>query len=160
MFAGPFRAASKPGAFITMVAFFDIYAKLGLLEGQYYSQPIAATGMSGGYTFDAICTLRREKTDGDVTDVYVELSLSLSHGKWDDYIEWPFSKKITMIITHLRDREKDIRVEIDRHGHEYVKKPSPRFHNWAMSSRYISWREIEHNGFIFNNTLYVNVEFD
>ncbi|KAL1455818.1 hypothetical protein MTO96_027742 [Rhipicephalus appendiculatus] len=156
MLAGPFRAASKPGAFMTMVAFFDIYATRGLLKGEYYSQAILVTAMSGGYTFEVFCTLRRETND----DVNVDFNLRLSHGKWDDYIEWPFSRKITLIITHLRDRKKDIIMPLAGHGHEYFKKPSPLFINKMMQSENISWREIEYNGFIVNKTLYVNIEFD
>ncbi|KAH7934646.1 hypothetical protein HPB51_028985 [Rhipicephalus microplus] len=156
MVAGPFRAASKPGVFITMVAFFDIYGKHESVVNKKTSLEISgANGMSGGYMFALDSWLRRQ--DGDVA---LSFRMRLAYGQWDDYVEWPFSRRITIIITHLRDQAKDIRLPIRNSGHDYFKKPAPREWNKIMNTGDISWRTIEHNGFIFNKTLYVNVEFD
>ncbi|KAL3183389.1 hypothetical protein MRX96_000350 [Rhipicephalus microplus] len=95
--------------------------------------------------------------DGDVA---LSFRMRRAHGQWDDYVKWPFSRRITIVITHLRDRAKDIRLPIRNSGHDYFKKPAPREWNKIMNTGDISWRTIEHNGFIFNKTLYVHVEFD
>ncbi|KAL1470254.1 hypothetical protein MTO96_024423 [Rhipicephalus appendiculatus] len=156
MVLGPFRAASKPGVFITMVAFFDIYAKHESLVNKETSLAISgANGMSGGYTFALDSWLRRQ--GGDVT---LSFRMRLAYGQWDDYVEWPFSRKITIIITHLKDRAKDIRLPIRNRRRDSFKKPAPAAWNLIMNTDDVIWRTIEHNGFIFNKTLYVNVEFD
>ncbi|KAL1466551.1 hypothetical protein MTO96_042655 [Rhipicephalus appendiculatus] len=157
MFAGPFRAASKPGVFITMVAFFDIYAKHESLVNKKTGLEISgAGGMSGGYSFALDSWLWRQN-GGNIS---LTFRMRLMYGEWDDYVEWPLTKKITIVITHLRDRKKDIRLPIQDSGHDYFKKPAPRDWNKIMRTKDVNWLFIEHNGFIFNKTLYVNVEFD
>ncbi|KAH7976082.1 hypothetical protein HPB52_008623 [Rhipicephalus sanguineus] len=130
MIAGPFRAAAKPGVFVTMVAFFDIYAKHESLVNDKTSLEISGSGgMAGGYTF-ALDYWLRQSSD----DVALSFRMRLMYGEWDDYVEWPFSKKITIIITHLRDRNKDIRLPIKNSGHGYFKKPAPRAWNRIMNT--------------------------
>ncbi|KAL1482949.1 hypothetical protein MTO96_033471 [Rhipicephalus appendiculatus] len=105
MLPGPFRAASKPGVFITMLAFFDIYAKRDLLTGDNTYETITVRGTVGGYAVKV--DLRLRKDDDQDT---IEITPRLCDGEWNHYLEWPFSKKITVIVTHLSNSEKDIRL--------------------------------------------------
>ncbi|KAH6922107.1 hypothetical protein HPB50_009519 [Hyalomma asiaticum] len=157
MFAGPFRAASKAGVFITMLVFHDIYSEHGKLNERNTLEFSRVEGMLGGYTFSLDCWLwRREHGNVDVS-----FDLSLRGGRWDDYVEWPFSKKVTVIVPHPKDREKDIRLHMHENGDDDpFEKPATGSYNPYISTAWISWKEIELNGFVFNGTLCVNLEFD
>ncbi|KAL1470251.1 hypothetical protein MTO96_024420 [Rhipicephalus appendiculatus] len=155
MFSGPFRGASKAGAFVTLLAFFDIYAKHGLLTPDNKYEMITVRSAVGGYAVEVECYLEK---DNIVDELW--FMVTLCDGEWSEYIEWPFSKKITLIITHLRNREKDIRLPMysNYSQHNYIKKPAPGACNAQMRSKIVNWTDIELNGFIVNKTLYVNIE--
>ncbi|KAL1470253.1 hypothetical protein MTO96_024422 [Rhipicephalus appendiculatus] len=157
MFLGPFRGASKAGAFVTLVAFFDIYAKHGLLTKDNKHKWISVQSMVGGYAVNVYCILYKDKSVDQLWFL-----VNLCDGEWSEYIEWPFSKKITLIITHLRNREKDIRLPMMTFisEHYYIKKPAPGTCNFPMHSKRVNWTDIELNGFIVNKTLYLNIEFE
>ncbi|KAL1444175.1 hypothetical protein MTO96_029996 [Rhipicephalus appendiculatus] len=153
---GPFRPASKLGAFITMVAFTDIYGLRNSVSSdkKQVSQRLKKI-ILGGYTFDCRCDL----TWGDDGQVKMGFHVFLVSGDWDNYVDWPFVKKVTAIVTHLRDEQKDVRLPI-RTDHQLVnKKPTPGKYNHGYLSQEMSWQQVEDNGFIANNTLYVNIEF-
>ncbi|KAL1470257.1 hypothetical protein MTO96_024426 [Rhipicephalus appendiculatus] len=157
MFPGPYRAASKPGVFITMLAFFDIYSKHDLLSEENVLEYIDVRGIVGGYTVAVRCVLSGKNNDKD----YFHFALSLCDGEWNHYFEWPFSKKITAIITHPRNSKKDIRLPSLRNEyHHQIKMPSPGSCNSEFYSEHVNWRDIELNGFIVNKTLYVYLEFE
>ncbi|KAL1444178.1 hypothetical protein MTO96_029999 [Rhipicephalus appendiculatus] len=153
---GPFRTASNLGAFVTKVAFEDIYGMRDSAPGD--EKKVTRTLrkiLLGGYTFDFRCELNWND-DGQVTVCFV---LFLVSGEWDDHLGWPFAKKATAIVTHLRDRDKDVRLPIPMTGANVTKKPIPGKSNNGNLSEKISWQQIELNGFIVKNTLYVNIEF-
>lgn len=152
---GPFRAASKPGVFITMIEFRDIYGEVRALSNDSVKD-IRERGVCGGYTFSIDCHLFKNNS-GAVT---VRFDFRLEGGKWNNYVEWPFHKMVTVIITHLRDQGKDVRVPIKVDDYSKKKKPAAdSSSDWCYSER-VSWDLIEFNGFVTNNTLYVNVEFE
>ncbi|KAL1470256.1 hypothetical protein MTO96_024425 [Rhipicephalus appendiculatus] len=155
MLPGPFRAASKPGAFIAMLAFYDIYGKHDLLSKGAGYPDIVVRGLVGGYAVRVQCVLKRESGQD-----FVNFWLTLCDGEWNHYLEWPFSKKITVIITHLSKREKDIRVTITESGLDETKKPASGRCNVPIIPEWVNWKDIELNGFIVNNTLYANFEFE
>ncbi|KAL1444319.1 hypothetical protein MTO96_045583 [Rhipicephalus appendiculatus] len=157
MLPGPFRAASKPGVFVTMFAFFDIYAKRDLLTNDPSNQWISVRGTVGGYAVEVDCWFWRMDTSKDVVYFRVELC----DGEWNHYVEWPFSKKITVIVTHLRNSEKDIRLPmIERSEHDDFRKPAPGSCHFVLRSEEVNWKDLELNGFIVNRTLYANIEFE
>lgn len=158
MSPGPYRAASKAGVFIGMLAFYDIYAKHELLTKESDLKCIAARGTVGSYAINVCCWLFRQDSGKEDT---VHFSLRLCEGEWNHYLEWPFSKKITVIVTHLTNSEKDIRLPMKEvSGHYYFRQPGLGACNWAVNSEDVKWKDLELNGFIVNNTLYVNIEFE
>ncbi|KAH7977333.1 hypothetical protein HPB49_000699 [Dermacentor silvarum] len=90
----------------------------------------------------------------------VRFILLLRDGEWDGYLEWPFSKKVTLIIMHLRDAERDVRMPLPMLLQKMVKKPQAGAWNWGQWTNKIKWENIELRGFVDKETLYVNVEFE
>ncbi|KAL1476414.1 hypothetical protein MTO96_018606 [Rhipicephalus appendiculatus] len=154
---GPFRPPSKLGAFVIMVAFTDIYKlhdSLGDDKKLVFKR--LENVCLGGYTFHFDCELT-QYDDGQVAMVF---NVFLASGNLDDYVEWPFAKKVTAILTHIKDQEKDIRLQISMTNPDVTKKPASGKHNhFGNESQKLSWQQVELNGFIVNNTLYVNIEF-
>lgn len=143
--------------FIGMLAFYDIYAKHELLTKDSDLEYIAVHGTVGGYAIYVDCWLQREDNGEDT----VHFSPRLCGGEWDHYLQWPFSKKITVIVTHLTNSEKDIRLPMKEvSGHDYIKKPDSASCNLPVDSEDVKWKDLELNGFIVNKTLYVNIEFE
>ncbi|KAL1470255.1 hypothetical protein MTO96_024424 [Rhipicephalus appendiculatus] len=138
MLPGPFRAATKPGVFITMLAVFDIYAKHHLIRKDDMYGKITVRGTVGGYAVDVTCWLTQ---DGD--EVVVYFGLSLCDGEWNQYLEWPFSKKVTVIVTHLSNSEKDIRLPVygEIYHELFLKKPAPDSCNLYVDSEKVNWKD-------------------
>ncbi|KAH7970539.1 hypothetical protein HPB49_009939 [Dermacentor silvarum] len=158
---GPYRAASKPGVFVTLCKFDNIYEKYEELRSKDTVSAIAKGCTAGGYTFALKCTLSREEGEDATVEVY--FSLYLGCGDWDNFVEWPFSKDVTVVLTHPKDKTKDVRFPIFMFKKDTVKKPAPTGATWNKGHRTIdgeSWERIECEGFIHENALYVNVEFE
>ncbi|KAL1421595.1 hypothetical protein MTO96_023029 [Rhipicephalus appendiculatus] len=157
MHPGAFRGASKAGAFVTLLAFFDIYAKHDLLTSDNKYEGIAVRREVGGYTVNVECVLKKDKS---VVEIF--FTVHVCDGEWSEYVEWPFSKKITLIITHLRNQKKDIRVPLryDYSEPHHIRKPARGTCNSFMNSKYVNWADIELNGFVANKTLFVNIELE
>ncbi|KAL1444434.1 hypothetical protein MTO96_045517 [Rhipicephalus appendiculatus] len=152
---GPFRPASQLGAFITMVTLTDIYGLHDSLQDDKKEVFKQLENLClGGYTFIFECWL----TQGE-GQVEMFFRLFLASGEWDDHLEWPFSKNVTVIVTHLRDQKKDVRLPIPTDLHDVHKKPTPGQPNRSYPSKKISWQQVVLNGFIANKNLYVNIEF-
>ncbi|KAH7976088.1 hypothetical protein HPB52_008629 [Rhipicephalus sanguineus] len=158
---GPYRAASKPGVFIATCVFTGVYAARDSLKKEKKERAVLYTDSStlGGYTFNLGCDFTLSGNE-DAEEVDVEFSMFLEEGDWNDYVEWPFSKKVTMVIAHPRDKSKDIRVPYDSDGYENVKKPRPGDSNDGNSTENKSWKDLELQGFIVKDSIYVNVEFE
>ncbi|KAH7981144.1 hypothetical protein HPB49_022041 [Dermacentor silvarum] len=153
---GPYRAASRPGVLITTCKFADIYVgHESLKEGEDELRKSSDTYTLGGYTFRLNCQFSKEKHGKSVRFI-----LHLRDGEWDGYVEWPFSKKVTLIIMHPRDAERDVRLPLPMDEHRMVKKPQAGAWNWGQWTAKIKWENIELRGFVDKDTLYVNVEFD
>ncbi|KAH7976080.1 hypothetical protein HPB52_008621 [Rhipicephalus sanguineus] len=108
--SGPFRAASKPGLFITTCKLNNVYtARDSLSRGNKEEKISSELYTLGGYTFKLQCKLLlTEGEDGE--EVKVGFVLFLRNGDWDDFLEWPFSKKVALIIAHPTDETKDVRL--------------------------------------------------
>lgn len=156
---GTYRSASKLGVFITTCAFNSVYAARNLLtQAKKEHKVVSEPHILSGYTFclDANFLLSGEGNDG----VSVSFSMYLKSGDWDDYVEWPFSKKVTVIIAHPRDVTKDVRLPLRVHDSDVVRKPPPNSYNSGYTTGKKSWEDIELGGYIVKNTLYVHVEFE
>ncbi|XP_077498087.1 uncharacterized protein LOC144108782 [Amblyomma americanum] len=154
--AGPFRAASKPGIFVTTCEFRDVYDGCPALNEDEQNHIISTdTYTLAGYTFKLVCMF--QKQDGEVV---VSFSLYLRDGAWDDHVEWPFAKKLTIIISHPRDESKDVRLPVTIVNPKVLKKPPPETWNWGTWTAKEKWHDLELKGFVHNTNLYVNVEFE
>ncbi|KAL1460347.1 hypothetical protein MTO96_043350 [Rhipicephalus appendiculatus] len=153
MFLGPIRGAFKPSAFVTLLAFFDIYARHDLLNKDNKYGTIQY--VVGGYEVRVMCFLKQDKSMDELT-----FFVMLCDGEFNEYIVALFIK-ITLIITHLINREKDIRAPLKRYSnHYFIMKPAPGTSTGSMLSKDINWTDIELNGFIVIKTLFVNIEFE
>ncbi|KAH7966348.1 hypothetical protein HPB49_015454 [Dermacentor silvarum] len=141
---GPYRAASKPGVFITTCEFPDVYsAHDSLIEDRKEHTLSSDTYTLAGYTSCLDCVFSKDESE----EIGVCFILFLRDGPWDGHLEWPFSKKVTVTITHPRDKSKDVRLAS---GMERQRAPNGKK----------SWNDIELQGFIDKNTLFANVEFE
>ncbi|KAH6922108.1 hypothetical protein HPB50_009520 [Hyalomma asiaticum] len=157
---GPFRAASKPGLFITACKFTNVYAARDSLtrdnkEHTLISDPYTLSG----YTFKLQCKISLSEGK-ERADVRARFTLFLRSGEWDDFLEWPFSKKVALIISHPTDQTKDVRMVSRLEDRDMLKKPGPRALNLGYLTDETSWNNVELQGFIVRGALYVNVEFD
>ncbi|KAK8765953.1 hypothetical protein V5799_007268 [Amblyomma americanum] len=153
---GPFRGACKPNAFITMCKFPDVYAKRNTLVGD--KKELVTLGevcTLAGYTF----RLDFKLVKGEDGEVFARFIMNLRDGAWDSRLEWPFAMNVTVIVTHPRDKEKDVRLSIRMTEYTAVKKPTPEVWNLGSCSESIAWQELDLNGFIDNKIIYTNVEF-
>ncbi|KAL3192522.1 hypothetical protein MRX96_058939 [Rhipicephalus microplus] len=154
---GPFRAASKPGVFITTCQFADMCAtRQSLTESNKKARVSAEISILAGYTFKVDC----EFTMSAEEDADVSFVLFLKPGVWDERVEWPFAKKVALIIAHPTDERKDVRLTSCMDEYEMTKKPSSSATSWGRWTHKKSWTYIEHQGFLVKGSLYINVEFD
>ncbi|KAH7984051.1 hypothetical protein HPB52_016542 [Rhipicephalus sanguineus] len=154
---GPFRAASAAGVLITTCKFADVYASHESLNEHKKERRISSdTYTLGGYTFRLDC----EFSKGESETYYVRFILFLRDGEWDSYVEWPFSKKVTLIVMHPRDAANDIRLPLAMNECRVVKRPRSGSWNWGRWTDKINWESVELRGFVDRGILYVNVEFE
>nr|XP_050031328.1 E3 ubiquitin-protein ligase PDZRN3-B-like [Dermacentor andersoni] len=152
---GPFRAASRGGVLITTCKFDDVYAELDSLDEKKKELTKSTDTYSlGGYTFKLDCEFSK-----DENEMNVRFILFLRSGEWDAYVEWPFKKKVTLIIMHPRNKAKDVRLPVTMDEHKMVKKPEPDAYNWGRFTDEKNWKDIERQGYVEKGALYVNVEF-
>ncbi|KAH6921530.1 hypothetical protein HPB50_002110 [Hyalomma asiaticum] len=155
---GPFRPASKAGVYVTTCEFKDVYDTRAFCV-QNNKNYVMTTGdhRLSGYTF-RLRLLFRPSGDGSGLSVY--FGMYLMAGEWDDFVEWPFSKKVPVIIVHPRDATKDIMLTLRFDATQVVMKPRPGGTNHECTTKKQSWSDIELGGYIIKDTLYVNVEFE
>ncbi|XP_072140609.1 uncharacterized protein [Dermacentor andersoni] len=152
---GPYRAASRAGVLITTCKFANVYAGLdSLKEKKKELRKSTDTYSLGGYTFQLECEFSKHEDDMNVRFV-----LHLRDGEWDSYVEWPFKKKVSIIIMHPRNAAKDVHLPVTMVDHKMVKKPEPNAWNWGRFTDQKNWKDIELQGYVEKEALYVNVEF-
>lgn len=156
--SGPYRAASKPGVFIATTAFSDAHS-ISSLDGGKQTEMDIVTGPCtlAGYTFQVKCHAERSEAG----EVRLQFVFFLESGEWDDSLEWPFAKKVSMVLSHPVDAKKDIRLpltEAEREGSG--RKPVPGVPNNGYATVDIPWKRVLDQGFICMGKLYVNVEFE
>ncbi|KAL1417253.1 hypothetical protein MTO96_027071 [Rhipicephalus appendiculatus] len=156
--SGPHRCASQLGTFVTLFELRDVKAKLDTLSQDNVEATIESEARNlGGYTVGLQCMLKKD----DKGAISASFILCLRCGEWDTYMDWPFAKKLTVVLSHVDGQEKDIRLPITTSDEsDVIKKPAPGSCNKGHQSESLSWQEIESAGLVFNNTLYVNVELE
>ncbi|XP_037528954.1 TNF receptor-associated factor 6 [Rhipicephalus sanguineus] len=153
---GAHRAAPRGGVLITTCKFAGIYSDIGSLKEKGKELRISTdTYTLGGYTFKLECRFTK---DGNI--VNVAFALFLRDGEWDSYVDWPFSKKVTLVIMRPRNPAKDIRLHTNMKEHDIVKQPDPDSWNCSRFTDKINWKDIELQGYVDRGALYVNVEFE
>ncbi|KAH7934514.1 hypothetical protein HPB51_029121 [Rhipicephalus microplus] len=105
---GPYRAASKPGVYIETCRFVDVYSAYNAVSRAMSAQHADQHLHSGRLQFKLACELfKNEKKE-----VCTRFAFILRHGDWDDHVDWPFRKKVTLTIAHPRYEDKDIGMPI------------------------------------------------
>ncbi|XP_072140632.1 uncharacterized protein [Dermacentor andersoni] len=154
---GPFRAASKPGAFIATLKFANVYAARDSLKEDKKEHSISSDVCTlGGYTFRLQCKFLLSEDK----EVNVGFTVFLRDGEWNDCLEWPFSKKVTLIIAHPRDETKDVKLTSRMNAYEVVRKPRTDVPNMGFMTEQKNWKDLELAGFVVKGALYVNIEFN
>ncbi|KAK8768152.1 hypothetical protein V5799_015383 [Amblyomma americanum] len=153
---GPYRAASKVGAFIEPYVFVDAYGAYNSLTGDKKEHVQShGTHISAGYAFELQFKCRKQE-DGEVM---VSFTLILCEGIWDALMQWPFSKRVTIILTHPQILEKDIRMLVS--ANTMVRRPvRGGVGKRGFKTEPLNWRDLERKEFIHNNNIYVNVELE
>ncbi|KAH6921662.1 hypothetical protein HPB50_003940 [Hyalomma asiaticum] len=150
---GPFRPATWAGAFVTMVEFSEIPEKReSLSPSQSWIEEKRIT--VGGYTMTAACKIHKDYSD----QVSVTFGIALSCGDWDDRVEWPFYKTVTLTVPHLGDYYKDLKLPIILYGDDAGQKPRRGRSNPARWTEPLYWDKVSLGNFIHNQVLRVNIE--
>ncbi|KAH7975162.1 hypothetical protein HPB49_024607 [Dermacentor silvarum] len=155
---GPYRCVSKPGTFVTLFSLVDVNEKRdSVIAGNAQETIDSEVDTIGGYTFGVRCKLEKDGA-GELSASFM---LFLYGGQWDDYVDWPFAKKLTVILSHTEDQDRDVRLPVCTDADcELVKKPAPGCCNKGHWTKPVNWAAIEEAGFVVKGTLYVNVELE
>ncbi|KAH7947520.1 hypothetical protein HPB52_012642 [Rhipicephalus sanguineus] len=156
--AGPYRAASKPGVSIAMCVFKDVHTKASLVKDDEMDLNITSDQCTlAGYTFRVRCHfLGNEQLGARIHFVFF-----LESGEWDDNVIWPFAKKLTLVLSHPLDAEKDIRLPLTvAENEDTARKPDPLVPNNGCKTRDVHWDCILQHGYVGKKKLYVNVEME
>ncbi|KAK8765140.1 hypothetical protein V5799_032251 [Amblyomma americanum] len=119
--AGPYRAASKPGVFVSTCKFSKIYSGYNAVIGGKRDHQLSTENVMAGYVFQLVCKFQKQGNE----DVLIAFILFLGDGSLDDLLEWPFAKKVTAILSHPRDQRKDVRLPVKMEDPETLRKPAP-----------------------------------
>ncbi|KAL3215136.1 hypothetical protein MRX96_034227 [Rhipicephalus microplus] len=154
---GPYRAAAKPGVYIKTCRFVDVYSPYNVMKrGDVKRSMLTGTYTLAGYTFKLACELLKNEKK----EVYTRFAFILRHGDWDDHVDWPFRKKVTLTIAHPRYEDKGIGMPISVNGNAAAKKPVPANPNSSSWTCKLRWKDIEEHGYIGNKAQYVNVQIE
>ncbi|KAH6921663.1 hypothetical protein HPB50_003941 [Hyalomma asiaticum] len=156
--SGPYRSSSRPGTFVTMFVLCDVQATLdSLSEDNAEATMESGADTLGGYTVRIQCKFQKE----DEGEISVTFMVCLCCGEWDAHMEWPFTKKLTVVLSHVGGQDKDIRLLIRTSSEtDAIKKPAPGDCNKGHESAPLSWEEIQRRDLVYNDTLYVNIELE
>lgn len=156
--SGPYRAANKRGVFVATCVLNDVHSNCSVVgaeetERSIFSQKCALAG----YTFRLKCQVESTSTQG----VRVHFVFFLQSGEWDDNAEWPFAKKVTLVLSHPGNETRDIWLPVTI-GERKVsgRKPVPGVFNNGYKTDSIEWNRVLEQGFVSKDKLYVHVEFE
>ncbi|XP_070396450.1 uncharacterized protein [Dermacentor albipictus] len=112
-----------------------------------------------GYTFNLACKF--DRSWGRLSGVF--LLFALCAGDKDDVVEWPFAKRVTLSIAHAKKEGSDIRVPVNvcpEKDAESLKRPMADVAPKWIQSEKVSWKQVEKNGLVHDDCLYVAVAFE
>ncbi|XP_050031808.1 uncharacterized protein [Dermacentor andersoni] len=112
-----------------------------------------------GYTFTLACKF--EKSRGKLSSV--SFLFCLCPGDRDDFLEWPFAKKVKLSINHTTMEGRDIPVTLkicQEKNAESLKRPQPDVPPKGILSEKITWKYIEKKDLVRDDCLFVAVEFE
>lgn len=143
---GPFRSASRRGSALTL-------SELGVVSFEKFSRVPGTACTLLGYTFYVLC-------DVDPNTSALLFQLRLRVGSWDDFVEWPFAKRVAISIPHSRNASMDIRLLPlrDQHSVAYL-RPQPGHERHGIRFESAKLGHIIAGSFVHNGEFYVNVEF-
>lgn len=154
----PFRRATKPRSHAAVCSFGGMYGVHDSLKERKEALITGRVVTLAGYTFQVDCHFENDRYEG----ARIYFMFCLKGDAWDSYVEWPFSKQVTLVVTHLRDEKRDIRLLLRPEADVAaiaLKKPIPNQLNAGVKSEKVLWASLEAAGFIDNDSLYLNVEF-
>ncbi|KAL1417250.1 hypothetical protein MTO96_027068 [Rhipicephalus appendiculatus] len=100
---GPHRCASQLGTFVALFELRDVQDKLDSLNEDNVEATIESEATNlGGYTVGLQCRLKKN----DKGAISASFVLCLRSGEWDTYMDWPFAKKLTVVLSHVDGQEK------------------------------------------------------
>lgn len=112
-----------------------------------------------GYSFNLACKF--ERSWGKLSGVF--LLFALCAGDKDDIVEWPFAKRVTLSIAHAKKEGSDIRVPVNicpEKDAECLKRPQADVEPRWIQSEKVSWKQVEKNGLVHDDCLFVTVAFE
>lgn len=112
-----------------------------------------------GYTFILACKF--EKSRGKLSSV--SFLFTLVPGSRDDFVEWPFSKRVKLSIVHPTRIGKDFPVELkicqEKNARSLNRPQSNVPYNGILSEK-VSWKFVEKKELVSDDCLLVSVEFE
>ncbi|XP_070396604.1 E3 ubiquitin-protein ligase NRDP1-like [Dermacentor albipictus] len=139
------RGASGRGCPLTL-------CKLGELNSRPGLEVRAELCTLQGYIFRVSCTAHENN---------YKFWLTLCSGPWDDDVEWPFAKCITLTLPHPEDKRKDIRLSTVPLSQERccIEKPQPCSYNGDIQFEEVGQQQIYDGNYLLNGNLHIIVEF-
>lgn len=156
--SGPYRAAPKQGVFVTTYVFKEVHSFCTLVSGEEMELDIASEPCTlAGYTFRVKCHM----ASGKGQDVRVHFVLFLQNGEWDDIVDWPFAKKVTMALAHPTDLKRDILLPVTAAEHDAsANTPVPGVPDIGYKTDDVEWNVVLERGFVSSGKLHVTVQFE
>ncbi|KAH6921749.1 hypothetical protein HPB50_004492 [Hyalomma asiaticum] len=149
----PYRAASRPNAFVELCSFPSVHEELHSLGKDDYVCINHTSLVLGGYCFKIECVIEKEKGEGSI-----HFRLRLCSGSWDDRLSWPFDREVAVILSHPIDFQRDIRLPVSLSEYGMAKKPAPGSSNDPDFTAQVLWKDVESSGFVDGGIIYANVE--
>ena len=92
---------------------------------------------------------------------HMSVYLQLMKGEYDDYIDWPFAKRATLVLVHQDSEKKSYKELIDgavlRRSDtlHHFRKPVTNFNQGIGFPTFITLSRLHADGFIKNDTIYI-----
>ncbi|XP_037529117.2 uncharacterized protein LOC119406443 [Rhipicephalus sanguineus] len=112
-----------------------------------------------GYTFTLACKFERSR--GKLSSV--SFLFALRSGERDDFVEWPFARRVKLSMLHPKKQGKDVPVELkicqEKHA-QSLRRPQPDDPQNGILSEKITWKYVEKKELVGDDCLLVAVEFE
>lgn len=154
---GPYRAAPKAGVSVGMCVIKGVHEKAALVNADEQQSATSDQCTLAGYTFRIRCQF----VLGESEEVRVHFVFFLESGEWDESVAWPFSKKVTLVLSHPVDVTKDTTLPLmSPERNDSSRKPVPGASNNGYKTDELPWSTVLRFGHLGRNNLYVVVEME